>query len=60
MSVKLSQLGAEFDLELAYQNLREILLKANTYNNMHINIDTEKYASLQTNCSSFRSLKRRI
>ncbi|HDJ2048442.1 TPA: proline dehydrogenase [Staphylococcus aureus] len=47
MSVKLSQLGAEFDLELAYQNLREILLKANTYNNMHINIDTEKYASLQ-------------
>lgn len=41
MSVKLSQLGAEFDLELAYQNLREILLKANTYNNMHINIDTE-------------------
>ncbi len=47
MSVKLSQLGAEFDLELAYQNLREILLKTNTYNNMHINIDTEKYASLQ-------------
>ncbi|CDR28260.1 proline dehydrogenase family protein [Staphylococcus schweitzeri] len=47
MSVKLSQLGAEFDLELAYQNLREILLKANSYNNMHINIDTEKYASLQ-------------
>ncbi|HDD5432933.1 TPA: proline dehydrogenase family protein [Staphylococcus aureus] len=47
MSVKLSQLGTEFDLELAYQNLREILLKANTYNNMHINIDTEKYASLQ-------------
>ncbi|MBO1199959.1 proline dehydrogenase [Staphylococcus simiae] len=47
MSVKLSQLGAEFDLELAYENLREILLKANEYNNMHINIDTEKYASLQ-------------
>lgn len=47
MSVKLSQLGAEFDLELAYQNLREILLKANEYDNMHINIDTEKYASLQ-------------
>lgn len=47
VSVKLSQLGAEFDLELAYQNLREILLKANSYNNMHINIDTEKYASLQ-------------
>ena len=41
MSVKLSLLGSEFDLELAYQNLREILLKANEYGNMHINIDTE-------------------
>lgn len=59
MSVKLSQLGAEFDLELAYQNLREILLKANTYNNMHINIDTEKYASLQQ-IVQVLSLKRRI
>lgn len=47
MSVKLSLLGSEFDLELAYQNLREILLKANEYVNMHINIDTEKYDSLQ-------------
>ncbi|MFB2002463.1 proline dehydrogenase family protein [Staphylococcus warneri] len=47
MSVKLSLLGSEFDLELAYQNLREILLKANEYGNMHINIDTEKYNSLQ-------------
>ncbi|MBP3033578.1 proline dehydrogenase family protein [Staphylococcus warneri] len=47
MSVKLSLLGSEFDLELAYQNLREILLKSNEYGNMHINIDTEKYDSLQ-------------
>ena len=47
MSVKLRLLGSEFDLELAYQNLREILLKANEYGNMHINIDTEKYDSLQ-------------
>lgn len=46
MSVKLSQLGAEFDIELAYENLREILLKAHEYDNMHINIDTEKYDSL--------------
>lgn len=46
MSIKISQLGAEFDLELAYKNLREILLKANEFNNMHINIDTEKYESL--------------
>ncbi|SCS33090.1 proline dehydrogenase family protein [Staphylococcus caeli] len=46
MSVKLSQLGSEFDIDLAYRNLREILLKANEFNNMHINIDTEKYDSL--------------
>lgn len=47
MSVKLSSLGSEFDTELAYNNLREILLKANEFDNMHINIDTEKYDSLQ-------------
>ena len=41
MSVKLSSLGGEFDTELAYNNLREILLKANEFDNMHINIDTE-------------------
>lgn len=46
MSVKLSQLGSEFDIDLAYRNLREILLKANEFDNMHINIDTEKYDSL--------------
>ena len=27
MSVKISQLGSEFDLDLAYENMREILLK---------------------------------
>ncbi|ATH59797.1 MULTISPECIES: proline dehydrogenase family protein [Staphylococcus] len=46
MSIKLSQLGSEFDIDLAYRNLREILLKANEFGNMHINIDTEKYDSL--------------
>ncbi|MDE9438172.1 proline dehydrogenase [Staphylococcus xylosus] len=46
MSIKLSQLGSEFDTDLAYRNLREILLKANEFDNMHINIDTEKYDSL--------------
>ncbi len=46
MSIKISQLGAEFDLDLAYRNLREILLKAYEFKNMHINIDTEKYDSL--------------
>ncbi|BGE82124.1 proline dehydrogenase family protein [Staphylococcus petrasii] len=47
MSVKISSLGAEFDLNLAYENLREILLKADEFDKMHINIDTEKYKSLQ-------------
>lgn len=46
MSIKISQLGSEFDIDLAYRNLREILLKANDFGNMHINIDTEKYDSL--------------
>lgn len=46
MSIKLSQLGSEFDIDLAYRNLREILLKANQFDNMHINIDTEKYDCL--------------
>ena len=43
MSVKISQLGSEFDLNLAYENMREILLKADKNGKMHINIDTEKY-----------------
>jgi len=47
MSVKISQLGSEFDLDLAYKNMREILLKADECGNMHINIDTENYDSLQ-------------
>ncbi|MBI5975684.1 proline dehydrogenase family protein [Staphylococcus canis] len=46
MSVKLSQLGAEFDKALAYDNIYEIVATAKSYNNMHINIDTEKYDSL--------------
>ena len=45
MSVKISQLGSEFDLNLAYENMREILLKADKNGKMHINIDTE-YDSL--------------
>lgn len=47
MSVKISQLGSKFDLDLAYENMREILLKADECGKMHINIDTEKYHSLQ-------------
>ena len=57
MSVKVSSLGGEFDTELAYQNLREILLKANTYDNMHINIDMEKYNSLSQTLQILDKLK---
>ncbi|AVP37347.1 proline dehydrogenase family protein [Staphylococcus felis] len=46
MSVKLSQLGAEFDKVLAYENIYDIVAKAKSYHHMHINIDTEKYDSL--------------
>ncbi|UEX90916.1 proline dehydrogenase family protein [Staphylococcus ratti] len=46
MSIKLSQLGIEFDRALAYENVYEIVKTAKSYNNMHINFDTEKYESL--------------
>lgn len=46
LSVKISQLGAEFDLGLAEENLREIAAKAKDLGNIHINIDTEKFAGL--------------
>lgn len=46
MSIKLSQLGIEFDRALAYDNVYEIVKTAKSYNNMHINFDTEKYDSL--------------
>lgn len=46
MSVKLSQLGSEFNRALCFENIEEIVSKANSYEHMHINIDTEKYDSL--------------
>ncbi|WP_340296777.1 proline dehydrogenase family protein [Staphylococcus coagulans] len=46
MSVKLSQLGSEFNRALCFENIEEIVSKANSYDHMHINIDTEKYDSL--------------
>ncbi|MDR9832106.1 proline dehydrogenase family protein [Staphylococcus coagulans] len=42
MSVKLSQLGSEFNRALCFENIEEIVSK----DHMHINIDTEKYDSL--------------
>ncbi|MBA8761965.1 proline dehydrogenase family protein [Staphylococcus coagulans] len=46
MSVKLSQLGSEFNRALCFENIEEIVMKANSYDHIHINIDTEKYDSL--------------
>ncbi|PNZ10333.1 proline dehydrogenase [Staphylococcus coagulans] len=46
MSVKLSQLGSEFNRALCFESIEEIVSKANSYDHMHINIDTEKYDSL--------------
>ncbi|NHA35849.1 proline dehydrogenase [Staphylococcus schleiferi] len=46
MSVKLSQLGSEFNRALCFENIEEIVSKASSYDHMHINIDTEKYDSL--------------
>lgn len=47
ISLKISQLGAEFDLNLAEQNLREIVQKAKELGDIHINIDTEKFEGLE-------------
>ncbi|AMY04508.1 proline dehydrogenase [Staphylococcus condimenti] len=46
LSIKISQLGAEFDLDLAERNLREIVAKAKELDNRHVNIDTEKFEGL--------------
>ncbi|WP_239733919.1 proline dehydrogenase family protein [Mammaliicoccus sp. M-M49] len=46
VSIKLTQLGLNIDREFAYQNTREILLKAHEYGNTFVNIDAEKYEDL--------------
>ncbi|QLK86300.1 proline dehydrogenase family protein [Staphylococcus sp. 17KM0847] len=57
VSIKLSQLGAEFDQQLAYDNVHEIVQKAAEYNQMHINFDTEKYDSLSDITHTLDQLK---
>ncbi|MGV3043023.1 proline dehydrogenase family protein [Staphylococcus rostri] len=57
VSIKLSQLGAEFDSQLAYDNVYEIVKKAAEYNQMHINFDTEKYDSLSDITHTLDQLK---
>lgn len=46
VSIKLTQLGLNIDREFAYQNTREILLKAHEYGNTFVNIDAEKFEEL--------------
>ena len=46
ISLKPSQLGLDIDMDFAYDNLREIVEKANEYN-IFVNIDMENYERLQ-------------
>lgn len=57
VSIKLSQLGAEFDQQLAYDNAYEIVKQAAEYDQMHINFDTEKYDSLSDITHTLDQLK---
>lgn len=46
ISIKPSQLGLDIDVDFCFENIREIVDKANNYN-MHVNIDMENYSRLQ-------------
>ncbi|KGR76029.1 proline dehydrogenase family protein [Ureibacillus manganicus] len=46
ISVKPSQVGLDIDYDFCYENLMEIVGKANQYN-MHVNLDQETYNRLQ-------------
>ncbi|TDM07692.1 proline dehydrogenase family protein [Macrococcus lamae] len=43
MSVKLTQIGLDVDESFCYDNIHEIVEKAQQCGNMHINLDTEDY-----------------
>ncbi|MGT2357520.1 proline dehydrogenase family protein [Staphylococcus aureus] len=57
MYLEIESVRCRIRLRISLPKFKEILLKANTYNNMHINIDTEKYASLQQIVQVLDSLK---
>ncbi|WP_210618591.1 proline dehydrogenase family protein [Mammaliicoccus lentus] len=46
VSIKLTQLGINIDKDFTYQNTREILLKAQEFDNSFVNIDAEKFEDL--------------
>lgn len=46
ISLKPSHLGLDIDFEFCYENIREIVERANFYD-MHVNLDMENYARLQ-------------
>ena len=50
ISLKPSQLGLDIDMDFAYDNLREIVEKANEYN-IFVNIDMENYENAQGSVS---------
>jgi len=56
VSVKLSQLGLRIDRELALQNMRRILKRAQDYNNM-VRIDMEESDLVDTTLGLYRTLR---
>lgn len=57
ISLKLSQLGLDIDIDFAYDNLREIVERANEYN-IFINIDMETYDRLQISFDMLEELSK--
>ena len=55
ISIKLTQLGLDIDETFCYENVQEIVDKANQYN-IFINIDTEDYAHLKQTLDILHSL----
>lgn len=57
ISVKPSQLGIDIDIDLAYDNLLEIVEKASQYN-IFVNIDMEDYERLQVSFNILEELSK--
>lgn len=57
ISLKLSQLGLDIDIDFAYDNLREIVERAST-SNIFINIDMETYDRLQISFDMLEELSK--
>lgn len=57
ISLKLTQLGLDIDIDFCLENMKEILNKASEYN-IFINIDMEKYLHYQPTLDILKELKR--